>query len=65
MKSFNLEITNEDDNKKHIIKCEGMKTFQELKQDVINLTGISYKNQEWSGFPGLNPPDDNVSFTKC
>ena len=62
MREFTLEITNKDTNKTHSITCEGVKTVQELRQDVIPMTGISYRNQRWSGFPGSNPPDDNVSL---
>ena len=49
-----------DNNKKHSMVCEGVKTVQELRQDIISMTGIMYKNQEWTGFPGSNPPDDYV-----
>ena len=61
MRKFSLKIMNKDTNESHLLSCEGAKTVQELRQDVIPMTGISYKNQKWSGFPGANPPDDDVS----
>ena len=60
MKSYQLMITNIDDNRTHVLKMEGLKTFTDLKQDAISLTGISFKHQEWGGFPGKNTPDESV-----
>ena len=58
--NFSLEITNKDNNHLQQLVCEGIKTVKELRQDVINFTGIPYNNQDWNGFPGKDFPDDNV-----
>ena len=60
-KMFELQITNKDNNHVQVLSCEGSKTVLELRQEIIGLFDIPYRKQEWNGFPGTNPPDDDVS----